>query len=78
MVAQNEDPTQGHKADLLLVTATEVETRAVLKMFSLLGSTIEQYHIDGSTYFDLGVIGERELFWCNPRWVPEGQLDPLW
>lgn len=62
MVAQNEDPIPRHKADLLLVTATEVEARAVLNMSSLHGSTFGQLHIEDNTYFDLGVIGGARIF----------------
>lgn len=62
MVAQNEDTPRRHKADLLLVTATAVETQAVLNVFSLQGSTFAQLSIENSTYFDLGVIGGARTF----------------
>ena len=62
MVAQNEGLTQRYKADLLLVTATEVEARAVLKVFPQQGSPFGQRHIGDSTYFDLGVIGGARTF----------------
>jgi WD40 repeat protein len=57
MIAHNEASTQGHKADLLLVTATEVEAQAVLHMFSQYGNNSKLYYIDDNTYFDLGTIG---------------------
>src|SRR2546421_3901122 len=62
MVAQNEDLTQRDKADLLLVTATEVETWAVLNVFLPHNSIFKQHHIGDSTYFDLGVIGGARTF----------------
>lgn len=48
--------------DVLLVTATEVETRAVLNVFPRQDSTLGRKHIGDSTYFDLGVIGEARIF----------------
>ena len=43
--------------DVLLVTATEVETRAVVKVFSKRGSLVLPYSHQGeSTYYDLGTI----------------------
>src|SRR3989440_6304796 len=62
MVAQNEDLTQRDKADLLLVTATEVETWAVLNVFLPHNSIFKQHYIGESTYFDLGVIGGARTF----------------
>src|SRR5712692_3198405 len=62
MVAQNEDSTRRHKVDLLLVTATEVEARAVLNVFLPHNSTFIQHYIGDSTYFDLGVIGGARTF----------------
>ncbi|MFL5592623.1 MAG: TIR domain-containing protein [Ktedonobacteraceae bacterium] len=50
------------KADILLVTATEVEARAVLNVFSLHGSPFVRHHIGDSTYFDLGEIGGARTF----------------
>lgn len=51
-----------NKADLLLVTAIEVEARAVLNVFPRQNSPLTQHHIDDSTYFDLGVIGGARTF----------------
>src|SRR5947207_6203550 len=62
MVARDEGLAQRDKADLLLVTAIEVEARAVLKMFLPQNSTFGQRHIGDSTYFDLGVIGGARIF----------------
>src|SRR5436190_24226168 len=62
MVAENEGLTQPYKADVLLVTATEVEARAVLNVFPRNGSPFGQRHIGDSTYFDLGVIGGARIF----------------
>ena len=62
MVAENEGLTQPYKADVLLVTATEVEARAVLNVFPRHGSPFGQRHIGDSTYFDLGVIGGARTF----------------
>jgi WD40 repeat protein/nucleoside phosphorylase len=62
MAARDEGLTQRDKADLLLVTATEVEARAVLKMFLPQNSTFVQRHIGDNTYFDLGVIGGARTF----------------
>src|SRR5260221_8033932 len=62
MIARDEDLTRRDKADLLLVTATEVETRAVLNMFLPQNSTFVHRYIDDSTYFDLGVIGGARTF----------------
>src|SRR5579863_2033891 len=62
MAAQHEDLTQHHKADLLLVTATEVEARAVLEVFPRYASTFRQYSFGENVYFDLGVIGGARIF----------------
>jgi nucleoside phosphorylase/Tol biopolymer transport system component len=62
MVVRDEDLTQHDKADLLLVTATEVETRAVLNVFLSQNSTFMQRSIGDNTYFDLGVIGGARTF----------------
>src|SRR2546421_1239147 len=48
--------------DVLLVTATEVEARAVLKVFPGHGSPFGRHHIGESTYFDLGEIGGARTF----------------
>src|SRR5437588_6379001 len=52
----------GLSCDVLLVTAAEVEARAVLKVFPRHGSPFGQRHIGDSTYFDLGVIGGARTF----------------
>src|SRR2546421_7847848 len=62
MVAQNEDLTRHDKADLLLVTATEVETRAVLDLFPQQNRSFRKHYIGESAYFDLGVIGGARTF----------------
>src|SRR2546422_289544 len=62
MGATEKDPTYRAKADLLLVTATEVETRAVLNVFPGQDSNFRQCYIDDGTYFDLGVIGGTRTF----------------
>ena len=43
-------------ADVLLVTATEVETEAVLESFATAGPPPAADHIDGRVYFDLGTV----------------------
>src|SRR5437660_5061246 len=53
---------RGLSCDVLLVTATEVEARAVLNVFPRHGSTFGQRHIGDNTYFDLGVIGGARTF----------------
>ena len=53
---------RGLGCDVLLVTATEVEARAVLKVFTGQGSPFGRHHIGESTYFDLGVIGGARTF----------------
>src|SRR2546423_11353846 len=62
MAATEKDPTYRDKADLLLVTATEVETRAVLNVFPWQESTFGRRYIGDHTYFDLGVIGGARTF----------------
>lgn len=54
------------KADILLITATEIETQAV-RSFVLLQQvgTFERRTIDGNLYFDLGVIGGSRVFLVN-------------
>ncbi len=42
---------RGLGCDVLLVTATEVEARAVLKVFTGQGSPFGRHHIGESTYF---------------------------
>ncbi len=62
MVARDENMAPHDKADLLLVTATEVEARAVLNVFPRQDSTLERRHIGNNSYFDLGVIGGARTF----------------
>src|SRR5437868_6612646 len=50
------------KADVLLVTATEVETRAVRDVFLQKAGTFERRIINDKTHFDLGVIGGASVF----------------
>ncbi len=57
-----EERELGLSCDVLLVTATEVEARAVLKVFPQQGRPLEQHHIGDNTYFDLGVIGGARTF----------------
>src|SRR6266700_6516526 len=57
-----EERELGLSCDVLLVTATEVEARAVLKVFPQQGRPLEQHHIGDNTYFDLGVIGGASTF----------------
>gem|GEM_PF-6757390 len=62
MVAKDETMDRRDKADLLLVTATEVEARAVLNVFPRQDSTLERRHIGNNSYIDLGVIGGARTF----------------
>jgi WD40 repeat protein/nucleoside phosphorylase len=62
MAVKDEGLTRNGKADLLVVTATQVETRAVLNVFLPQNSTFIQSFIDNNTYFDLGVIGGARTF----------------
>src|SRR2546421_11700813 len=57
-----EEQIQDLSCDVLLVTATEVETRAVLNTFPRQDSISGWRHIGDSTYFDLGVIGGARTF----------------
>src|SRR6266480_4262166 len=57
-----EEQVRELSCDVLLVTATEVEARAVLNVFPRHGSPFGQRHIGDSTYFDLGVIGGARTF----------------
>src|SRR5690242_7912080 len=46
------------RADILLVTVTDVEARAVSDVLrSQFGRTFERRHVGDKTYYDLGVIG---------------------
>ncbi len=49
-------------ADVLLMTATEVETRAVRSLILQQGGIFERRLINGQPYFDLGVIGDARVF----------------
>lgn len=65
MAQTNEHPleqTQTLRCDVLLVTATNVETQAILDVFSRQNTSFKRYQIGDSTYFDLGVIGESRAF----------------
>jgi nucleoside phosphorylase len=44
------------RADILLVTATKVETKAVLEVFGVAGQQTNAKSINGRVYFDLGAI----------------------
>jgi WD40 repeat protein/nucleoside phosphorylase len=50
------------KADILLVTSTEVEARAVLNVFSQHESSFGRLFIADTSYFDLGEIGGARTF----------------
>lgn len=60
--------------DVLLVTATEVEMRAVRDMFLRTTSTFERRIINDTTYFDLGVIGGARIFLVQSEM---GAIGPL-
>src|SRR2546421_420430 len=62
MAVTEKDPTRHDKADLLLVTATEVEMRAVLNLFPQQNRSFRKHYIGESAYFDLGVIGGTRIF----------------
>jgi WD40 repeat protein/nucleoside phosphorylase len=51
-----------YKAEVLLVTATEVETWAVRALILQQGGIFERRVIDGQAYFDLGVISDARIF----------------
>src|SRR5437588_6433841 len=57
-----EERVRDLSCDVLLVTATEIEARAVLNVFPRHGSTFGRRYIDKSAYFDLGVIGGARTF----------------
>src|SRR5437016_9959899 len=57
-----EEQERGLSCDVLLVTATEVEARAVLNVFPRHGSTFGRRYAGNNTYFDLGVIGGARTF----------------
>lgn len=46
----------GARADILLVTATKIETKAVLEAFSVSEAQAAPRGIDGRIYFDLGTV----------------------
>src|SRR5947209_413387 len=54
--------TRGLSCDVLLVTATEVEMRAVREVFLQKTGTFERHITGDKTYFDLGVIGSTRIF----------------
>ncbi len=56
-----EEQTRGLSCDVLLVTATEVEMRAVRDAFLQKTGTFERHIIGDKTYFDLGVVGEARI-----------------
>lgn len=62
MVTQQKNVAQTLKADVLLVTVTEVEKQAVLKVFAQQTTPVERHHIDENVYYDLGVIGDAKTF----------------
>src|SRR2546425_486872 len=57
-----EEQVRELSCDVLLVTATEVETGAVLNAFPRQDSISGWRYIDNNTYFDLGVIGGARTF----------------
>src|SRR2546421_2211122 len=57
-----EERGRGLSCDILLVTATEVEMRAVLEVFPRQNNPFRQHHIGENTYFDLGIIGGARTF----------------
>jgi nucleoside phosphorylase/Tol biopolymer transport system component len=57
-----EERGRGLSCDVLLVTATEVEMRAVLEVFPRQNNPFRQHYIGDNTYFDLGVIGGTRIF----------------
>lgn len=59
----------GETADVLLVTVTEIETRAVLKQCS---SAPQKYYRGDKTYYNLGVIGQARTFLVQSEMHSEG------
>ncbi len=57
-----EERAPGLRCDVLLVTATEVETCAVRDVFLQKAGIFERRIINDKTYFDLGVIGGASIF----------------
>ena len=57
-----EERAPGLRCDVLLVTATEVETRAVRDVFLQKAGIFERRIINDKTHFDLGVIGGARTF----------------
>ena len=77
MPGTNKNPEeQSHNlnCDVLLVTATEVEMRAVRDVFLQNTSTFERRLINDKTYFDLGVIGGTRVFLVQSE---VGTIGPL-
>lgn len=60
--AKDENRDWAGKADVLLVTATEVETQAVRALSLLHSGIFERRIIGNNTYFDLGVIAGARTF----------------
>src|SRR2546421_8893743 len=56
------EQTRDLSCDVLLVTATEVEMRAVRDVFLQKTGTFERHIIGDNTYFDLGVAGGARIF----------------
>jgi len=60
--------TEDIKADVLLVTATDIETDALLQVFKeQFGRDFKRYHIGNHTYLDLGLIGGARVFLVRSR-----------
>lgn len=53
---------QPHRCDVLVVTATGVETRAVLDVFYPPDTALKRYPLGDNTYFDLGIVGGARTF----------------
>ncbi len=63
------------QADILIVTATQVESRAVLQTFPrALGNKATPHSMDGRVYFDLGAVHKARLFLTQSE-MGSGGLD---
>ncbi len=62
------------KADILLVTATEVETKAVLHVFSKAGKDVTEALIQNKIYYDFGIIGGAKTYMAQSSEVGMGNL----
>lgn len=60
------------RADVLLVTATKVETRAVLDAFGVTGQEANPQSINGRVYFDLGTINGASIRLTQCEMGPSG------